>query len=79
MKVGDLIKLKRGYTSPPGLVIEVKADSTGDWAKILWPDELSLPVPVLSAWHNWRDLEVISEGRKQSADEAHVDLSCRNR
>jgi len=64
VKVGDLIKLKRGYTSPPGLVIEVKADSTGDWAKILWPDELSLPVPVLSAWHNWRDLEVISEGRR---------------
>jgi len=64
VKVGDLIRLKRGYTSPPGLVIEVKADSTGDWAKILWPDELSLPVPVLSAWHNWRDLEVISEGRR---------------
>ena len=54
MKVGDLIKLKRGYTSPPGLVIEVKVDSTGDWALIIWLDELS-------AWHNWRDLEVISE------------------
>ena len=72
MKVCDLVKLKRGYTSPPGLVIEVKADSTGDWARVLWFDELS-------GWHNWRDLEVISEGRKQSADEAHVDLSCRNR
>lgn len=72
MKVGDLIKLKRGYTSPPGLVIEVKSDSTGDWASIAWFDGLS-------AWHNYRDLEVISENRKQSADEAHVDLSCRNR
>lgn len=72
MKVGDLIKLKRGYTSPPGLVIEVKSDSTGDWASIAWFDGLS-------AWHNYRDLEVISENRKQSADEAHMDLSCRNR
>ena len=54
VKVGDLIKLKRGYTSPPGLVIEVKADSTGDWARVLWFDELS-------GWHNWRDLGVISE------------------
>ena len=72
MKVGDLIKLKRGYTSPPGLVIEVRADSTGDWASIVWFDGLS-------AWHNYRDLEVISESRKQSTDEAHVDLSCRNR
>ena len=53
MKVGDLIKLKRGYTSPPGLVIEVKADSTGDWALIVWLDELT-------TWHNYRDLEVIS-------------------
>ena len=72
MKVGDLIKLKRGYTSPPGLVIEGKADSTGDWALIVWLDELT-------TWHNYRDLEVISEGREQSTDEAHVDLSCCNR
>ena len=57
MKVGDLIKLKRGYTSPPGLVIEVKADSTGDWALIAWLDELA-------GWHNYRDLEVVSEAKK---------------
>ena len=54
MKVGDLIRLKRGYTSPPGLVMKVKSTSTGDWAWIAWLDEVS-------AWHNWRDLEVISE------------------
>jgi len=57
VKVGDLIKLKRGYTSPAGLVIKTKADSTGIWARILWFDELL-------TWHNWRDLEVISEGRR---------------
>ena len=54
VKVGDLIRLKRGYTSPPGLVMKVKSTSTGDWAWIAWLDEVS-------AWHNWRDLEVISE------------------
>ena len=72
MKVGDLIRLKRGYTSPPGLVTKIKSTSTGDWAWVAWFDGLS-------AWHNYRDLEVISENRKQSTDEAHVDLSCCNR
>ncbi len=53
MKVGDLVKLRRGYTSPPGVVIKVKPTSTGDWIFIAWLDELW-------TWHNFRDLEVIS-------------------
>jgi len=65
MKVGDLVKLRRGYTSPPGVrraadatsppgvVIKVKPTSTGDWIFIAWLDELW-------TWHNFRDLEVVS-------------------
>ena len=57
MKVGDLVKLRRGYTSPPGVVIKVKPTSTGDWIFIAWLDELA-------GWHNYRDLEVVSEAKK---------------
>ena len=53
MKAGDLVKLKRSHTFSPGVVIKVKPLSTGDWALVVWPDEMS-------TWNNFRDLEVIS-------------------
>ena len=40
--------------STPGVVIKVKPLSTGDWALVVWPDEMS-------TWNNFRDLEVVSE------------------
>ena len=53
MKSGDLVILKKSHASPPGLVVEVKAESTGDWALVMWLHS--------DVWHNWRDLEVVSE------------------
>jgi len=35
--VGDLVKMKRGY-SPPGLAIEVTETNLGMLVRILWPD-----------------------------------------
>ena len=53
MKVGDLVALRKSHTSPAGLVMDVEDSSSGLWALVLWPDG--------KIWHNWRDLEVISE------------------
>ena len=63
MKVGDLVKMKRGY-SEPGLFIEIvmtKARSgshapTECWVRVLWPDH-GLGMEKLS------DLKVINESR----------------
>ena len=53
MKVGDLVKMKRGY-SEPGLVIELEPVGNAYWVLILWSD-------YGLATEKKRDLEVISE------------------
>ena len=53
MNVGDLVKMKRGY-SEPGLIIEFTL--AGRWARVLWPD-------YGHGLEKIRDLEVISENR----------------
>ena len=55
MKVGDLVKMKRGY-STPGLVVEISETNLGRWVRVLW-----------SEWRHpcverYRDVEVFSEG-----------------
>ena len=37
LEVGDLVKMKRGY-SPLGLLIELRETNLGLWARIMWPD-----------------------------------------
>ena len=50
MKVGDLVKMRRGQEGTPvGIVISIKDSSTGEWAKIFQSIE------------NWRDLEIVNE------------------
>ena len=52
-QVGDLVKMKRGY-SEPGIVMDIQYLNTGVWARVLWPDYgLGL--------EKRRDLEVISD------------------
>ena len=56
MKLGDLVKMKRGY-SPVGIVVETKHTNLGRWVRIMWPD---------SSYPNMErqsDVEVISESR----------------
>lgn len=62
MKVGDLVKMKRGY-SQPAILLELiyrdvswgalDFDNPPEWARILWPDD----GPGLE---KVRDLEVVS-------------------
>jgi hypothetical protein len=63
MKLGDLVKMKRGY-SPVGIVIETKRnilreewDDLGRWVRIMWPD-CSYP-----NMERQSDVEVINESR----------------
>ena len=55
MKVGDMVKMKLGY-SEPGLVIEHSPKGDPYWVLILWSD-------YGLATEKKRDLEVISESR----------------
>ena len=66
MKLGDLVKMNRGY-SEPGLLLELIYAANGweaarrrgeqpKWARILWPDH-GLGIEKV------RDLEVYNEGR----------------
>ena len=57
MQIGDLVKMKRGY-STPGLVLAIVETEphTTIWARVLWPDEGPSMEKV-------RDLEVVSEAR----------------
>ncbi len=57
MKVGDLVKMKRG-NPVPGLVLEIveTRPRTAIWARVLWPDEGKGLEKV-------RDLEVVSGSR----------------
>ena len=60
MKVGDLVKMNRGY-SPPGLVIEISETNLGRWVRVLWPDYCSDHQPTtLERYHN---VEVFNESR----------------
>ena len=54
MKIGDVVKMKRGY-SMPGLVLEIveTEPATAIWAMVLWPD-------YGKGLEKVRDLEVIS-------------------
>ena len=55
MKIGDLVKMNRGYSSV-GLVTEIKTTNLGMWVWILWPDAgITLEA--------FRDVAVVSEGR----------------
>ena len=57
MKVGDLVKMRIGY-SQPGLVLEMTNNlSTGrTWVKVLWPD-------YGAGLEKDRDLVVMNESR----------------
>ena len=59
MKVGDLVKMKRGY-SVPGLIThmsnELKPDSAWVYITVEWPDDGR-------SLEKSKDLEVISESR----------------
>ena len=55
MKVGDLVRMKRGY-SEPGLIMELEPRGRTYWVRILWSD-YGLGI------EKKRDLEVISESR----------------
>ena len=59
MKVGDLVKMKRGY-SVPGLIThvsnELKPDSAWVYITVEWPDDGR-------SIEDGEDLEVISESR----------------
>jgi len=37
MKVGELVKMKRGY-STLGLVIKISETNLGKWVRVLWAD-----------------------------------------
>ncbi len=55
MKVGDLVKMKRGY-STPGLVIKVRKSLAETWIQVRWADNA-----ISSEYRG--DLEVVSESR----------------
>ena len=53
MKIGDLVKMKRGY-SEPGLVTDIQEERGRWWIRVLWPDY----GPGLE---KLRDVEVLEE------------------
>ena len=56
VKVGDLVKMKRGY-SVPGLVVSIKQRTTGGaLLKIMWPD-------CANSTERERDVCKIDQGR----------------
>ena len=65
MKVGDLVKMKRGY-SPPGIITKVVDFTEG---RFLYRDTKETPVSVHIEWPDGksveiaRDLEVVNESR----------------
>ena len=56
MKIGDLVKMKRGY-SPPGLVVEVSNTGSLKWIHVLWSDYDQPSV------ERQEDVRVINENR----------------
>ena len=61
MKVGDLVKMKRGY-SEPGLITEIQEINTGVWVRVLWPDY----GPGLE---KLRDLEIVADALEREIEE----------
>jgi len=60
MKIGDMVKMNRGY-SAPGLVIEISETNLGKWVRVLWSDYFSDHQP--STLERYSDVEVINESR----------------
>ena len=60
VKVGDLVKMKRGY-SEPGLVLEMTVTNLGRWVRVFWPDYAHRTQNRSLERH--KDLEVWNEGR----------------
>jgi len=54
MEVGDMVKMKRGY-SPPGLVIEISETNLGKWVRVMWPDHQQ------TSLERHRDVEVAND------------------
>ena len=59
IKVGDLVKMKRGIYHSPGLVLEIVEGKThaAMWVRVLWPNGDNFGLDKA------RDLKVISESR----------------
>tara|TARA_Y100000310_G_scaffold337297_1_gene424020 strand:- start:475 stop:726 length:252 start_codon:yes stop_codon:yes gene_type:complete len=53
MRIGDLVKMKRGYSSH-GVILDISEAPDVKWVRVLWSDE----GPSLE---KERDLEVVSE------------------
>ena len=53
MKIGDLVRMRRGY-SQPGVILDLRRD--GKWVMVHWSD-------YGSGLEKIRDIEVISESR----------------
>ena len=61
MKVGELVKMKRGY-STLGLVIKISETNLGKWVRVLWSDDyFSDHQPT--TLERYRDVGVINENR----------------
>jgi len=60
VKVGDLVKMKRGWPGP-GLVIEISKTNLGEWVRVMWPDHFCDYQPT--TLERYRGTEVISESR----------------
>ena len=56
MKVGDMVKMNRGY-STPGLVVEISNTGSLKWVRILWSDYDRPSV------ERYSDVEVFDESR----------------
>ena len=61
MKVGDMVKMNRGY-STPGLVIEISETNLGKWVRVLWSDDYFCDHQPTSL-ERYSDVEVFDENR----------------
>ena len=62
MKLGDLVKMKRAY-STPGLVIGISETSSGGkWVRVLWSDDYFCDYQPTSL-ERYSDVEVHDESR----------------
>ena len=55
MKVGDLVRMKRGY-SAPGLIIKINRGMAETWIQVRWADNVT-------SSEQRQDLEVLNESR----------------
>jgi hypothetical protein len=56
VKVGDMVKMNRGY-STPGLVVEISNTGSLKWVRILWSDYDRPSV------ERYSDVEIFDESR----------------